>query len=494
VEYPIASRVDPDEAEGLRPPRKDDDVTMALHWLSQLPVAVIYLVAVVFVAGETATLLGLVLPGEITLIFVGFLCYQGILRLSVALPVMLAAGLAGDTVGFLHGRRDGPRLRDGRLGRWVGQRRWTRAEKMFLRYGRRAVFLARFLGFARTLVPRLVGMAGMRYRAFLPIDALGVLGCVGGTLMLGYFAGRSYDTVSARFGQASSALLMLLAVIVAVVLIGRYLGRHPDPVAAVGGRLAGWRPLRVAARAYESGFHALTRRLGVGGAVAVNVLTGVLLLFAIGYGLASVVGPVVRHSGLPLVDPPVVHWLVAHEQPSTLHAARVTLAVLRGKYLILLVGLVALALNWRSLIPRAWLGPTGIGTAPRADLVGVLGTVGAFIPLVLIGLAADWAGTASTGPNPGFFPNQTAVVCASLGMLAWLLGRRFGWGAGAAAWTGAAGGAILVGAARMYLGWSRPSQTVAAMLLGGLWVLVFVVAWHTRDRVQASQPALSSSR
>ncbi|MBO0870189.1 MAG: DedA family protein [Micromonosporaceae bacterium] len=451
-----------------------------MHWLSQFPVGVIYVVAVLLVAGETATLLGLVLPGEITLILVGFLCYEGILRLSVAVPVMLAAGLVGDSLGFAQGRRDGPRLRDGRLGLWVGPRRWARAERMFLRYGRRAVFFARFLGFARTLVPRLVGMAGMRYRYFLPIDAFGVLGCVGGTLTVGYLAGRSYATVADRFGQASSAVLMLLGVIVAVILIGRYLGRHPDPVAAFGARLAAWRPLRVAARAYEAGFHALTRRLGVGGAVAVNVVTGVLVLFGIGYGLASVVGPLVRHSGLPLVDPLVSRWLVHRQQPSTLHAARVTLSVLRGKYLILLVGLVALALNWRS---RVW----------RADLLGVLGTVGAFIPLVLISLATNWAGPASTGPVPGFFPNQTAVVCASLGMLAWLLGRRFGWAAGAAAWTGAAGGAILVGAARMYLGWSWPSQTIAAMLLGGLWVLVFVVAWHTRDRIRSDQSPVSAS-
>jgi membrane-associated phospholipid phosphatase len=35
----------------------------------------------------------------------------------------------------------------------------------------------------------------------------------------------------------------------------------------------------------------------------------------------------------------------------------------------------------------------------------------------------------------------------------------------------------------VYLGWSWPSQSVASVLLGWLWVLVFVIAWRTRDRL-----------
>jgi undecaprenyl-diphosphatase len=77
------------------------------------------------------------------------------------------------------------------------------------------------------------------------------------------------------------------------------------------------------------------------------------------------------------------------------------------------------------------------------------------------------------------------VVTASLGTMAWLLSRRFGWVVGVTAWTTATGGAILVGVARVYVGWSWPSQTVASVLLGALWVLVFVVAWRTRDQVRA---------
>jgi membrane-associated phospholipid phosphatase len=70
-------------------------------------------------------------------------------------------------------------------------------------------------------------------------------------------------------------------------------------------------------------------------------------------------------------------------------------------------------------------------------------------------------------------------------MLAWLLSRRFGWRWAVAAWTSALGLVVVVVSARVYIGWSWPSEAIASTLLGGLWVLVFMVAWHTRDRVRA---------
>jgi membrane protein DedA with SNARE-associated domain/membrane-associated phospholipid phosphatase len=438
--------------------------------LTHLPAGLVYAVAALLAGAETATLLGLVLPGELTLLLVGFLCYGGRLQLAIALPLMVVAGLVGDNLGYLAGRRNGPRLRTSGLGRRVGARRWVRADRMFIRYGGRAVCVARFVGFARTLMPRLAGTANLPYRTFLPWNAIGVVGCVTGTVLLGYLAGDSYAQVADVFGQATGALLLLVLVIIGIVLVGRYLGRHPDPVAAIGARLAGWRPVAWLGRAYERGFGYLSRRLGLGGAVAVNVLGGVLALLAIGYALSWTVDRLVRHSGLPLVDPLVMNWIEPRRTPHAMRLARDTLSLLRSSYLVILVGLVAVGLNRRT---RTW----------RADLVGVLGSAGAFIPLLILGLATDWVGSPVSEPVASVFPNQTAIVTASLGMLAWLVARRAGWRVGVAAWLTAVAGALLVAVGRVYLGWSWPSQSVASVILGWLWVLVFVIAWRTRDRV-----------
>ncbi len=446
-------------------------LTVLTHW----PPALIYLVAAALVGGETATLLGLVVPAEAALLFTGFLCYGGRIRLAVALPVLLVAALVGDGLGYLEGRRMGARLRTGRFGERIGERRWNRADQLLHRHGGRAMFIARFIGFARTLMPRLAGMSGLPYRRFLPWDLLGVVGMVTGTLLVGYLGGRSYATVSGLFGRATSAILLLVLVIAALILVGRYLGRHPDPVADLAERMAAWRPLHVVNTAYRAGFARLTARFGVGPALAAHVVGGALALLGFGYGLALVVDRVVRQSGLPLVDPLISGWVARRREPGAVHAATLTLSVLRGSFLVAFVGVAALALTWRS---RVW----------RRDLAGVLGTVGAFVPLVLIALATDWARTPDSRPHADLLPNQTVIVAASLGMLAWLISRRFAWGWAVAAWTAAVGVVIVVGAARVYVGWSWPSETVASTLLGLLWVLVFVVAWRARDRM-LSEPA-----
>jgi len=444
-----------------------------LTWLSGLPPALIYLVAGGMVFAETAVLVGMAAPGEISLLCVGFLAYDGTLRLPTAILLMSVAALCGDAVGYAAGRRSGARLRTGRLGVWVGGRRWERADRLFLRYGGRAVAVGRFVAFARTLTPRLAGIAGVPYRRVLPWNVLGVLGWVGGSVVAGYLAGGSYVRVADVFGRATGAVLLLVLVLLVLVVLGRFLGRHRDPVADFGLRVVRTWPLRRLERWYTGAFRRLTSRFGAGGAVTVNLTLGVLALLAIGVGLAWVIEHLVRQSGLPLVDPPVVHWMAAHRTPSVSHAARVTLSVLRGSFVVSAVAAVSIALNPR---PRDW----------GSDLLGLLGTMGTFIPLLILAIASDWG--RSTVPH-ALLANQVTVVTAGLGMLAWLIGRRTPWAVAVVGWVVAVGAVVLVTSASLYSGRGWPSEIAVSLLMGSLWVLVFVVAWHTRARLQTAPPA-----
>src|SRR5258705_5493703 len=99
---------------------RGDRVDTLLATLTDWPPALIYVVAALVVGSETGLVLGLLVPGEITLLIVGFLTYRGTLHLAIALPVLLAGALAGDSLGYLAGRRSGPRLRHGRLGQRIG--------------------------------------------------------------------------------------------------------------------------------------------------------------------------------------------------------------------------------------------------------------------------------------------------------------------------------------------------------------------------------------
>ncbi|MFD0784636.1 DedA family protein, partial [Micromonospora azadirachtae] len=189
-----------------------------LTFVQGLPPLLIYLVAALIVAGETAVIFGLLVPGEATLLLVGFLAYAGTLRLAPALLVMIGAAVIGDTLAFRAGRRYGRKLRASGLGTRVGPERWQRAESLLSRLGGRGVFTARWIAFARTLVPRLAGAGGMPYRRFARWNLAGIVGWVGGSVLVGYVAGESYETVSRLLGRATGAVLLLLAALVAVVL------------------------------------------------------------------------------------------------------------------------------------------------------------------------------------------------------------------------------------------------------------------------------------
>jgi len=449
-------------------------MTAFLQFFTELPSTVLYLAAAALIAAETATMVGLLLPGEATLLVVGFLCYRGSMQLSITIPLAIVAAALGDNLGYAAGRRLGPRLRESRLGRRVPERRWAKADATLQRLGGRSVALGRFIGFVRTLTPRLAGISGLPYRQFVSWDAVGVLGYVTPAVLLGYVAGRSYATASKVLGSATSAVLILLVVIIGLVLIGRYLGRHPAPVTAFVTRVLQWPPLRFIGRYYQTRFRWLSRRVGVTGALALNVLGGAALLFLVGYGLTWTVDGIIRYSGLPLVDPRIDTWIATHRTADTVNAATATLSVLRGVYLLPALAALAVALNWRR---KVW----------RTDLIGVLGSIGAFIPLLVIALATRWAGDETPSRVAGLLPNQTTVVTVALCLMAWLLSRQFRWAISVGAWTAAVVGLVLAGAARVYVGASSSSDAIASIVLGVLWVLMFVVAWQTRDRVIAEQ-------
>ncbi|MER7169653.1 DedA family protein, partial [Micromonospora sp. NPDC000207] len=338
--------------------------------------------------------------------------------------------------------------------------------------GGRGVMAARWLAFARTLAPRLAGAAGMPYRRFLPWNVAGAATWVTASVLAGYLAGESYATVSRLLGQATGALLVLLGCLVAIVLVGRWLGRNPDPVRALLARAAGLPPVRWLRNRYGVLFFLVSMRVGPAWTVVVNLVAGLALLFAAGFVVTWLFDTVVRYSGLGGVDGAIAGWFADRRTPHAVEVTSAVVSVVRGSVLIVVVAVVAAVSTWRS---RSW----------RGDLLGVLGTAGAFVPLVVLAVVARLTGPDQDGP---VFASEQAVVTAGLCTLAWLAVRGVRWPVAVAVWTGAVVGVVGVGVARLYLGSGSVSGMVTAILLGAAWPTVFMVAWATRARVVPGVP------
>jgi membrane protein DedA with SNARE-associated domain len=192
-----------------------------------------YVVLALAAAAEAAAFVGVVVPGETAMLLGGFLAFQG----RVSLGWMMAAGAAGavvgDSVGYAIGRRLGEPVKRSRLGRRVGRQRWARAEAYLRAKGGRAVFLGRFVGLLRALVPALAGMSRMPYRTFLPWNLAGGVIWAPGFVLLGYLAGSSYRQVERIVGRASLLLLLVVVLAGALVVGARRFARRPDRLRAL---------------------------------------------------------------------------------------------------------------------------------------------------------------------------------------------------------------------------------------------------------------------
>lgn len=137
------------------------------------PAALLLVMAVVFV--ESGLLLGFFLPGDSFLFMAGALVASHVIGLPgwlLALGVF-AAAVAGDQVGYLIGRRVGPRLFSRPDSRIFAKENADRAQRFFDHHGAKAVVLARFVPVVRTFVPAVAGVGHMSRRRFTTYNLVG---------------------------------------------------------------------------------------------------------------------------------------------------------------------------------------------------------------------------------------------------------------------------------------------------------------------------------
>jgi membrane protein DedA with SNARE-associated domain len=197
-----------------------------LSFLSALPGWAIYATVAALVFGEAAVFVGVVLPGETALLIGGALAGAGRLSLTVLIVLAVGAAVAGDSVGYEVGRQLGPRLTRSRAGRFVGERRWARAEAVMARRGGWAVLFGRWVAVLRALMPAIAGATRMPYHRFLPFNAIGGTVWAVAVLVAAYLAGAEWERVQRWLGGASGAVAAVLVVAVVAVLVVRRVRAH----------------------------------------------------------------------------------------------------------------------------------------------------------------------------------------------------------------------------------------------------------------------------
>ena len=140
---------------------------------------------------ETATILGSFLPGDSLLFILGLTLanYLSGFPFPLAVVVIFVSAVAGSQVGFIIGKRTGRALFNRKEGFIFNHKTQERTEKFFIRYGARAIVLARFVPVLRALIPMLVAMTSFNPRRFFKLNLIGGAVWVGGVMTAGYLLG-----------------------------------------------------------------------------------------------------------------------------------------------------------------------------------------------------------------------------------------------------------------------------------------------------------------
>src|SRR5215218_1841218 len=187
-----------------------DLIDRLLEALAGLNPLVLYLLTGLFTMLETSALVGLVVPGDAVVLLAGTTATSPA-RFLVLVGVAVAGSLAGETIGYLLGRRFGDRLRSSRLGRRLGEGNWAKAEAFLNGRGGRAVFAARVVA----------GTVRMPFRRFVGWAAAGSLAWSVLYVSVGVAAGASWRQYGDRLGLTGYLILGVLVGAALVIRIAR---------------------------------------------------------------------------------------------------------------------------------------------------------------------------------------------------------------------------------------------------------------------------------
>lgn len=447
-------------------------LTPLLDWVADHPRWAGALVGLVAFT-ESLALVGLFVPGAVFMFVAGALIGVGRLELWPVLAWAAGGAVLGDGVSFWLGRHYHQRLRV----MWPLRRHprlVARATDLFHRHGGKGVFVGRFIGPIRPVIPAVAGMLEMPAPRFFVVNVLSAVLWAPAYLLPGLVFAASLD-LAAEVAARLAALVVVLAVV--LFLAGWAVRKafkvlHPRTHRMIRAALAWSRrhPVlgELPAAVLDPG-HTEARGLTLLALLLAVAGTGFLLVLRNLVGLTRADQAV--HDGLQALRTPVMDQVMV--AVTELGDGRVLTAVFA-----VVLAVLAGRRHWHAA--GHWVA----AAAFTAVLVPTL----------------QWTldvprppGFAPVADYPAFPSAHTAHATAVYGFLAVLIGRELGdmW-----RWTAYAATGLLVTAiafSRLYLGAHWLSDVLGGLSLALAWVALLGIAYRRHPREPLSRGGLTAT-
>jgi len=164
--------------------------------------------------GLWAVFFGVMIEGDLTLLFAGVLAHYGLFGFGEAVLTATFGGFVGDTLSYLIGLTGKLHIQNNHF----YQRAKPRMERLSARFGIYSIFLVKYVYGLRTASAVFWGFAHMPVRRFAPLT---LISCALWSLVLagaGYFFSGAISVLIGRIQQIG--IILLIAVLIALFVAG----------------------------------------------------------------------------------------------------------------------------------------------------------------------------------------------------------------------------------------------------------------------------------
>src|SRR5215831_18862596 len=148
--------------------------------------------------GLWAVFFGVMIEGDLTLLFAGVLAHYGLFSFSEALLISTLGGFVGDLISYLIGYTGKERIKNSNF----YQRAKSQLERLCARFGIYSIFLVKYVYGLRTASAVFWGFAHMRFRRFAPLTFLSCAAWSSVLIGLGYFFSGAIGVIIGRVRRA----------------------------------------------------------------------------------------------------------------------------------------------------------------------------------------------------------------------------------------------------------------------------------------------------
>jgi membrane protein DedA with SNARE-associated domain len=178
-----------------------------------------YLIIFAVAVLESTPVLGTFMPGTLFLLFFGFLVSVTTLHLPLCILVTTLGAMLGDCLGYLLGKYGEKFFSE--HGHLLRLSHLEMGQAFFAKHGGLSIFVGRFVGPIRPIVPLVAGVVRMSPRRFVYLNILSALTWSGILMTIGYFVGYKWHIVE-RWLSRASIVLGLAAFIAVLLFVRRY--------------------------------------------------------------------------------------------------------------------------------------------------------------------------------------------------------------------------------------------------------------------------------